>query len=61
MADKSASSGHYTLDLPGHNSRHTTSIRRIATPIRHKSKPVSDPMKNKATIKDNIATKKRMI
>jgi len=51
----------YILDLAGHNIKNTTSIRRMPTPARHKSKPVSDPMKNKAAIKDKAATKKSMI
>jgi len=51
----------YTLDLAGHNIKHTTSIRRRATPARHKSKPVSDPIKNNAVNKDKTATKKSMI
>jgi len=33
----------------------------MATPARHKSKPVSDPMKNNAAIKDKAAAKKSMI
>lgn len=51
----------YTLDLAGHNIKNTTSIRSMATPARHKSKPVSDPMKNKAAINDKAATKNRTI
>jgi hypothetical protein len=52
---------HYILDLSGHNIKNTTSIRRMPTPARHKSKPVSDPIKNKAEIKDKTAIKKIMI
>jgi len=33
----------------------------MATPARHKSKPVSDPMKNNAATNNNAETKKRMI
>jgi hypothetical protein len=51
----------FPSDLSGHNIIHTTSKRRVAIPIYHKSKPVAEPIKNKDIINDNAAPKNRTI